>query len=648
MSRMSLHYDFVKQPSLQAQIGPTLSLTRATIATVLAADGYIKHVPATRPRFTGAAWKCNLLPYSRDFSLQDWTTQRVTWAQDGTVAPDGSNDAVLITNDGQTGSSGLNNVLNKTVGSVAYILSCYMKAGTNTWGKIQASTGGEAQFVKGYFDLANGSPGTTNSSGFTDDGIWMQDVGGGWYRCAIAFHSDALNNITATIRIADADNDHNIQGGGTESIYVWGVQLEQSVYGLTAPSDFIATGNTGDNGLPQPAYADTIASHVERKGLLIEEARTNICLQSEDIQTTWGPGGLAQRVANAAIAPDGSLTADEMVESSAAEQHYIVQTISTTGSAVHTFSAFCKANTRDYCALYVTNISQGKFFDLANGAVLGDLVGAPDDAGIEDYGNGWYRCWITVTETTAGEPFRIYLSSDGSSFNYLGDGSSIYVWGMQAEVGPFPTSYIPTTTAPVARNGDAYSTTDTSWINADNDEGTILIGLNQPFDLSQARIFMSYASGTERAWDMLTSTAITTQIYLSGIVEMSVTTAAVTNGADLTYVTRWDSTAPVMNDYLDGVASTPDSTGDPTSTTTSNTTSIGYYGPASTNYFTGHIREIAYWPVALSTTECSTMSAWGLVGAMRSNEITRQHNSVNAVHNKLTRQHRDPTLRHNR
>jgi hypothetical protein len=203
----------------------------------------------------------------------------------------------------------------------------------------------------------------------------------------------------------------------------------------------------------------------------------------------------------------------------------------------------------------------------------------------------------------------------------------------------------------VARDAELYTTTDVSWLNADNDEGTVFTKASQVATGDQLRLFGVYKSAAQRAVDIYTKTnnAVESMVYKSGF-EMLVTTAAaaITNGTSFTHVTAWDSTDPSMGSYIDGASSTPDTTGDPTITLDTATTALGYYQPGPSNYFTGHVEEVAYWPAALSATECSTMSAWGLVGAMQSNEITRQHNSVNAVHNKLTRQHRDPTLRHNR
>ena len=60
-----------------------------------------------------------------------------------------------------------------------------------------------------------------------------------------------------------------------------------------------------------------------------------------------------------------------------------------------------------------------------------------DNYGIRDYGNGWHRIFF---ETTTSNSSVNYAQVYGDILD--GDGS-VLVWGLQAEQGDYPTSYIP-------------------------------------------------------------------------------------------------------------------------------------------------------------------------------------------------------------
>jgi hypothetical protein len=99
---------------------------------------------------------------------------------------------------------------------------------------------------------------------------------------------------------------------------------------------------------------------------------------------------------------------------------------------------------------------------------------------MEELGNGWYRCSVSSTNnaSTNAHGIRIQLGDDiggNPQANFQGDGySGIYIWGLQLELGSFPTSYIKTTGASVTRSADNASITGenfSSWYR--QDEGSI-------------------------------------------------------------------------------------------------------------------------------------------------------------------------------
>jgi hypothetical protein len=201
------------------------------------------------------------------------------------------------------------------------------------------------------------------------------------------------------------------------------------------------------------------------EGLLIEVARTNILLQSEDFTTTWTNTNSSES-SNATTAPDGTSTADKLIEASdVGQDHSINQTsaANVTTNTTYTFSCYLKAAERTWARLSgaTTRFADNFHCDFNLGTGVKGTVGAgATSSGIEDIGSGWYRCWIGANcDSTGTNVFSITIGEGDTDVTYDGDGSSgIYVWGAQvaaaggATVVPTsPRSYIPTTTAAVTR-----------------------------------------------------------------------------------------------------------------------------------------------------------------------------------------------------
>lgn len=218
------------------------------------------------------------------------------------------------------------------------------------------------------------------------------------------------------------------------------------------------------------------------KGLLIEEARTNLLTYSEQFDNAAWAKARASIVANAVLAPDGTMSADKLVEdTSVTNSHYVYAPINFTAGNSYTKSVFVKDAGRSKVYLHAYN-ANGAFatvlirFDLAaNSATV--TSGSPAGYGITQLADGWFRIWITlVALATASGNISLDLADGTGSQAYTGDGASgIYVWGDQIEAGAFPTSYIPTTSATVSRAADVASMTGanfSSWYNPS--EGTFV------------------------------------------------------------------------------------------------------------------------------------------------------------------------------
>ena len=203
---------------------------------------------------------------------------------------------------------------------------------------------------------------------------------------------------------------------------------------------------------------------------------------------------------NAITVPDGtSCTVCDFVSDSGMSQQRMDKASGVSGAGV--LSIFAKRGAYDYIAIRPsTSISAWQNFNLNTGTVASSF-GTIDDAGIENWGDGWYRCWIykATNITTVG-----FYALDTDNITNLqsnsGDNStvSVYFWGAQSEQGQRNrSSYIPTVASTVARQQDrlAFSSTD----NANATVGSVVVEFTAPeFDTDQVACELGDGTANER------------------------------------------------------------------------------------------------------------------------------------------------------
>jgi len=141
-----------------------------------------------------------------------------------------------------------------------------------------------------------------------------------------------------------------------------------------------------------------------------------------------------------ATAPDGTETADKLVEDTSTGNHSVFQAFTYSSGINYRLSIYLKAAERSRIRLTRIATLAGVLCDLSSEeATLVDGGGDFSDPAIEAVGNGWYRCSGTIVTSSS----DVYLRLDnGSTADYTGDGSSgIYIWGAQLEPGTSPTAY---------------------------------------------------------------------------------------------------------------------------------------------------------------------------------------------------------------
>jgi hypothetical protein len=185
--------------------------------------------------------------------------------------------------------------------------------------------------------------------------------------------------------------------------------------------------------------------------ILVEPQRTNLALYSQQFDDASWLKLNTTVTANAIVSPDGTTNADKLIASAGSSNKVIYQSIVPAGTS--TVSVFAKAG--EFGGILIGTGTVGAFFNLTTGQFRANLFTAPVSTSVTNYGNGWYRCSVTMTLASLDNLYIAPNDNVSTNFAITGNGTSgIYVWGCQAELGSYPTSYIPTTSAAVTRNAD--------------------------------------------------------------------------------------------------------------------------------------------------------------------------------------------------
>lgn len=232
------------------------------------------------------------------------------------------------------------------------------------------------------------------------------------------------------------------------------------------------------------------------RGLLIEEARTNLILQSEGLSAPWMSFGSLELFVNNAIAPDGTLTADRISDDEFNAFVALQQDIPIgTGIIPYTYSVFVQKVTQDSFPEFQMIMTGGTAvtgafqLDTKTGVTVIrlDQGGGGASVTVEELANHW-RISTTITNVGGNTNLQVgILPGATKTFGAVETSTlgGINVWGHQLEQGSFASSYIKTTTAAVLRSDDLATITGTDFSNFFNPlEGTLLVVWRTPNSIS--------------------------------------------------------------------------------------------------------------------------------------------------------------------
>ena len=432
-------------------------------ATRIGEDGYIKKGYE------------NLLLQSNSFDTSPWVASSVILTS-GQLGYDGSNNAWLVTKNG----SGFRNVYQNSNQLGVATLTVYAKEGTTNW--MRLTHGGNTA----YFDLSG-----SGAVGATSNGIdqTITSVGNGWFRCTLTANRTVAGQVPIYPYTAEGDTS-----GLTDSIYIQDAQLNQ---GLVAYPYLETTTATVYSGLlentPRLDWSNGVPA------VLVEEQRTNLITQSEYFNYSGYTTFASTFTDNATTSPEGLQNAAEMIGDGTTGSTFFRENLAVPSTGQYTYSLFAKykANS-DATNIYLNfaDYSSGNgscFFDIENG-VKGTESGVT--GGIEEYGNGWYRCYITTNFTDGADlsgrvQFYLADSSESLFFTPNNANAEAYFYGIQVEEGSYPTSYIPTYGTTQTRSNEVISdnfdipTTATIYNSFYSDTAETVFVLDQVFNVAE-------------------------------------------------------------------------------------------------------------------------------------------------------------------
>lgn len=183
----------------------------------------------------------------------------------------------------------------------------------------------------------------------------------------------------------------------------------------------------------------------------------NALLQSDELDTTW-TAQFSVIDDQARVAPDGTTTADDIVDTATTQIHGVSQAI-TVSSATRTYAYSCaiKAGTRTWAFLQIdestSNHAVRAWVNLSTGALGSVSTTGANWSNARSYvtslGNGWYRLHLIAAKVSAATTLTAYVCSstgDGVT-SFLGNGSSyITAWRATLTNSEVPTGLRQTTT----------------------------------------------------------------------------------------------------------------------------------------------------------------------------------------------------------
>ena len=343
--------------------------------------------------------------------------------------------------------------------------------------------------------------------------------------------------------------------------YIWGAQLVEG----SVAKDYQKT-ETRLN-IPRLDYSNGTCPSI-----LVEPQRTNLVTYSSSFDNAaWGKYGLPT-LTGGVLSPDGTNNAFELTMN---VSEGIYQN-ATNNAGTYACSIWIKGDTNGVIGLVDGN--------------------SPTITQTINVSAEWKQVSVNLTKTAAPLQYAIYRLNS----SYL---SKIYIYGAQCELGSYPTSYIPTTSASVTRNADVISKTGISSLIGQT-EGVIFIDAYRTQKSVNYQALIGLGNGTSSTQMMeffyRSSNELTIGVYNSG--QQFVNNTLIANGRHKIAL------AYKANDfalYIDGVLIATDNSG---TVPTMNQLNIGGFNYTSGDEYADGINAVALWQTRLTNTQLASLT----------------------------------------
>jgi hypothetical protein len=358
-------------------------------------------------------------------------------------------------------------------------------------------------------------------------------------------------------------------------------------------------------------------------GLLIEESRANLVLSSGNLSNaTYWVAQRATAVGASGTAPDGTNSATLATEDTTASNNHLFsrQSVTAAAGATITKSVFLKnglTNGRRYAILTMIGATNVEWVvavvDLVAGVVTSTSNGTSGtyiSSSITPWNNGWWRCTLTGSITGTNPNVRIQLSDTGTPasfggfgiYAYNGNGvSNLYGWGMNVEVGAFATSYIPTTTTSLTRNADVVTMTGTNFSNWWQATTGSTVARARQLSVTGTRPWIQFDDATANNIIALRGNTTNPELYIKATTDQAqIDAGTIAANTDYGLTGAWntnDCAAAIngANALTDTSATIP-------------TVTQARLGSDGTNYLSGWLQSVRYWPQRITNAEVQAFS----------------------------------------